>query len=123
MHALIVDDSRAMRMILKKILSGIGFDQLSEAGNGVEALEQLDIIGLPDLMLVDWNMPVMNGLELIRAVRADATRRDIPILMVTTETESSQIVRALAAGASEYLMKPFMAEAISDKLELLGISV
>ncbi len=122
MHALIVDDSRAMRMILKKILKSIGFDQLSEAANGVEALEQLDIIGLPDLMLVDWNMPVMNGLELIRAVRADATRRDIPILMVTTETETSQIVRALAAGASEYLMKPFMAEAITDKLEMLGIS-
>ena len=122
MHALIVDDSRAMRMILKRILLSAGFEQLSEAANGVEALERLDSNGLPDLMLVDWNMPVMNGLELIRAVRADRTRRDIPILMVTTETETSQIVRALAAGASEYLMKPFLAEAVTDKLEMLGIN-
>ena len=123
MHALIVDDSRAMRMILKRILLGVGFDKLSEAANGIEALERLDAIGLPDVMLVDWNMPRMNGLELIRAVRADATRRDIPILMVTTETEASQIVRALAAGASEYLMKPFLAKAITDKLAMLGIRV
>ncbi len=73
-------------------------------------------------MLVDWNMPEMNGLELIRAVRANPARRHIPIVMVTTETEIAQVVRALAAGASEYVMKPFTKEVIAEKLDLLGIT-
>ena len=85
----------------------------------IAALEASDT--LPAVALVDWNMPNMNGLELIRAVRADAATRDLPIVMVTTESETSQMVRALAAGASEYVMKPFTAEVVLDKLAFLGI--
>lgn len=121
MRALVVDDSRAVRMMLKRMLGELGFDECSEAGHGGEALVRLDEESAPDVMLVDWNMPEMNGLELIRAVRADPSRRDIPIVMVTTETEVEQVVRALAAGASEYVMKPFTKDVIQDKLDLLGI--
>ncbi|MEZ5218690.1 MAG: response regulator [Ilumatobacteraceae bacterium] len=120
MRALVVDDSRAVRMMLKRMLAELGFDEC-EAGHGGEALERLTEIDQPDVMLVDWNMPVMNGLELIRAVRSNAEHRDIPIVMVTTETEIEQVVRALAAGASEYVMKPFTKDVILDKLDLLGI--
>lgn len=123
MRALVVDDSRAVRMMLKRMLAEAGFDELYEAGDGKEALERLDEIGAtPDVILVDWNMPEMNGLDLVRAVRSDAERRDVPIVMVTTETEINQVVRALAAGANEYVMKPFTKEIISDKLDLLGIN-
>ena len=122
MRALVVDDSRAVRMMLKRMLAEAGFDELYEAGDGKEALERLDEIGAPDVILVDWNMPEMNGLDLVRAVRSDAERRDVPIVMVTTETEINQVVRALAAGANEYVMKPFTKEIITDKLDLLGIS-
>jgi two-component system, chemotaxis family, chemotaxis protein CheY len=121
MRALVVDDSRAVRMMLKRMLGELGFDEFAEAGHGGEALERLDEIETPDVMLVDWNMPEMNGLELIRAVRTNPARRDIPIVMVTTETEIEQVVRALAAGASEYVMKPFTKDVIQDKLDLLGI--
>lgn len=122
MLALIVDDSRAVRLMLRKMLLGAGFDEVLEAGDGVEALAALEASDtLPAVALVDWNMPNMNGLELIRAVRADAATRDLPIVMVTTESETSQMVRALAAGASEYVMKPFTAEVVLDKLAFLGI--
>jgi two-component system chemotaxis response regulator CheY len=121
-EALIVDDSRAVRVMLRKMLTDAGFAVCHEAGDGLEALARLDEIGEPPaVMLVDWNMPNMNGLELIRAVRADADRRDVPILMVTTESEMDQMVRALAAGASEYVMKPFTRDVILDKLDLLGV--
>jgi two-component system, chemotaxis family, chemotaxis protein CheY len=119
-RALVVDDSRAMRMILTRILTRAGF-AVSEAGDGRQALtvlEGLDLI--PDLALVDWNMPEMNGLELIQAIRADKRYAAMTLMMVTTESEQSQIVRALAAGAHEYVIKPFTPEAIIEKLELLG---
>lgn len=125
MRAMIVDDSRAVRLMLRRMLTEYGFDECVEAGHGLEALARLDEMhGTPDVMLVDWNMPEMNGLELIRAVRSDkdnGERRDIPIVMVTTESEMSQMVRALAAGATEYVMKPFTKDVIFEKLELLGI--
>ena len=125
MKALLVDDSRAVRLMLRRMLTDVGFDECVEAGHGIEALRRLDEMpDLPDVMLVDWNMPEMNGLELVRAVRNDPDRndrREVPIVMVTTESETSQMVRALAAGASEYVMKPFTKDVIVDKLELLGI--
>jgi two-component system chemotaxis response regulator CheY len=108
-------------MMLKRMLNELGFDECAEAGHGGEALARLREIQAPDVMLVDWNMPEMNGLELIRAVRSEQAYRDIPIVMVTTETEVEQVVRALAAGASEYVMKPFTKDVILDKLDLLGI--
>jgi two-component system chemotaxis response regulator CheY len=120
MHALIVDDSRTMRMILGKTLKEVGF-QVSEAGHGQEALDRLNHGEPVDLLLVDWNMPVMNGYELICAVRANALLSGVRIMMVTTETSMSQVEMALAAGANEYLMKPFTKEILVEKLALLGI--
>lgn len=120
MHALIIDDSRTMRSILRRIVTELGFD-ISEAGNGEEALTLLEDGLVPDLCLIDWNMPLMDGYTFVTRVRADPRWRQITLMMVTTESEHGQIVRALAAGAHEYVIKPFTAEAIIDKLELLGM--
>jgi two-component system, chemotaxis family, chemotaxis protein CheY len=120
MLALVVDDSRAMRSILTRLLSGLGFD-VAQAGDGAEALSVLDSGARPDVILVDWNMPVMDGLTFIKNVRAREDLRDISLMMVTTESEQGQIVRALAAGAHEYVIKPFTDEVIAEKLALLGL--
>jgi two-component system, chemotaxis family, chemotaxis protein CheY len=120
MHALVVDDSRAMRSILSHILRQLGFE-VSEAANGRDALNQLGQFGRFDLALVDWNMPEMNGLEFVRQVRSDSRHNELRLMMVTTETEMSQVATALQQGANEYVMKPFTKEIIQDKLELLGL--
>ena len=120
MHALVVDDSRAMRMVLKKIMNEVGFE-VSEAGDGNEALIRLKELDGVDLMLVDWNMPVMDGLEFVRTVRENQSYDEVPVMMVTTEDGMDKIVEALEAGANEYVMKPFTADAIVEKLEILGI--
>jgi len=120
MKALIIDDSRAMRMLLKRIVTKHGFDVV-EAGHGQEALDVLASGPLPDVCLIDWNMPVMDGLTFVSTVRATPAYRGITLMMVTTESERSQIVRALAAGAHEYLIKPFTEDALVSKLELLGL--
>jgi len=122
MKTLVIDDAKAMRIILKQIVESIG-GQVEEAGNGKEGLTKLKQMGQADLVLVDWNMPEMNGLEFVRAVRADPAYRKLPIMMVTTETESSQMGKALAAGANEYVTKPFTKDTIQSKLKLLGIKV
>jgi two-component system chemotaxis response regulator CheY len=121
MRALVVDDSRAMRSILSRILRKAGAEEIREAADGSEAIACLQDGELPDVALVDWNMPVMNGLELVKAVRQRSEWRRIAIMMVTTENEQSQIVRALAAGAHEYLIKPFDESSLIDKLEILGL--
>lgn len=120
MLALVVDDSRAMRSILTRLLSGLGFD-VAQAGDGAEALSVLNAGCRPEVILVDWNMPVMDGLTFIKNVRARDDLRDISLMMVTTESEQGQIVRALAAGAHEYVIKPFTDEVIAEKLALLGL--
>ena len=120
MLALVVDDSRAMRSILTRLLNGLGFD-VAQAGDGSEALSVLESGTRPDVILVDWNMPVMDGLTFIKEVRAREELRDISLMMVTTESEQGQIVRALAAGAHEYVLKPFTDEVIAEKLALLGL--
>jgi two-component system, chemotaxis family, chemotaxis protein CheY len=121
MRALVIDDSRAMRLILARIARQLGFDVV-EAGNGREALDRLaELESVPELALIDWNMPEMNGLEFVAAVRRDARYRAMTLMMVTTESEQSQIVRALAAGAHEYVIKPFTPDAIVEKLALLGL--
>jgi|SRR5581483_2957454 len=122
MHALAIDDSRAMRMILAQILRALGFE-VTEAANGREALERLPYVGPVDLALVDWNMPVMSGIEFVKAVRADPKLADMRLMMVTTENEMSKIEEALEAGADEYVMKPFSRSVIREKLELLGVPV
>lgn len=118
MRALVVDDSRTVRLILRKILQEMGTDVV-EAGDGLEALEQLQRNPDIELVLVDWNMPVMNGLDFILAVRAQAAFDSVRIVMVTTETEGEQVARALRAGANEYVMKPFTKEVLVAKLSLL----
>lgn len=120
MHALVIDDSKAMRIIIGGILKQIGF-QVTEAGNGSEALEQLRQLGKADLAMVDWNMPVMNGFDFVCAVRAEPAWEAMRMIMVTTETEMSQIVKAIEAGANEYVMKPFTKDMIREKLELLEL--
>jgi two-component system chemotaxis response regulator CheY len=119
-RALVVDDSRVMRKVLSRTLVELGF-AVSEAGDGQQALDHITGSGAPDVALVDWNMPVMDGLQFITTVRADPKLRSMTLMMVTTESEHSQIVRALAAGAHEYLLKPFTPDALVDKLALLGL--
>lgn len=120
MLAMVIDDSRAMRSILRRIVVELGFDVV-EAADGREALELMSAGQVPDLALIDWNMPVLNGLEFVSAVRAHSEWRDVTLMMVTTESEHGQIVRALAAGAHEYVIKPFTPDAIVEKLQLLGL--
>ena len=120
MRAIVIDDSKAQRTIIRRILQQSGDWEIFEAGDGKEALERLEQTGPLDLALVDWNMPMMNGLEFIRAVRKDKSLYNMTMMMVTTESETAQVVRALAAGANEYLMKPFTAEGLLDKLCMLG---
>jgi len=120
MRALIIDDSRAIRMILARDLKGLGFE-VFEAGNGREALERLQEVGKVDLALVDWNMPEMNGYDFVCEVRTKEEHADMRVMMVTTEAEISQMVKALEAGANEYIIKPFSKEAIEEKIQLLGL--
>ena len=122
MRALVVDDSRAMRLILSRALRECGCDVV-EAGDGREALSALADGPLPDVALVDWNMPGMNGLDLVQAVRQDHAYDDVRLVMVTTESESSQVMRALEAGAEEYIFKPFTTESVVSKLQMLGLPV
>jgi two-component system chemotaxis response regulator CheY len=120
MRALVIDDSRAIRAIIGGILREIGLGVI-DAGNGCEGLEQLQRNPDVELVLVDWNMPVMNGLDFIRTVRAQRVYDTLRILMVTTETEPEQVLRALDAGANEYLMKPFTKDILVAKLSLMDV--
>ena len=121
MHAIVIDDSRAMRLILRRIVGQLGFE-VSDAEDGRAALDLLaGMETVPNLALVDWNMPNMNGLEFVTAAREDPRLREMTLVMVTTESEQSHIVRALAAGAHEYVIKPFTSEAMIEKLALLGL--
>lgn len=119
MRALIVDDSSAMRSFLRMILKQVGFETC-EARNGREGIEALHKKGAPDLVLLDWNMPEMDGFTMLREMRAEPAFGAVKVMMVTTETELAEMSRALGAGADEYVMKPFTREIILDKLELLG---
>lgn len=117
---MVVDDSRAMRGILRRMLVDAGFEVL-EAANGREALDRLRAGESPELVLVDWNMPEMNGYDFICAVRAEPVFAGIRLMMVTTETEMHQVMKALDAGADEYVMKPFTRDVLVEKLALLGM--
>ena len=121
MQALVIDDSRAMRKILGRILAQLGF-RVSEAANGSEGLEQLEAGLEPRLALVDWNMPIMNGYEFVRAVRSRPKYAQVRLMMVTTETGEKEMSKALSAGADEYVMKPFTKDVIVDKLRLMNVS-
>lgn len=121
-RALVIDDSRTMRAVLARQLQTLGYDVL-QAGHGQEALDLLEEQAEPPaLATVDWNMPVMDGLTFVQTVRKRPQWRGITLMMVTTESEHGQIVRALAAGAHDYLIKPFLPEAFVEKLDLLGLA-
>ena len=122
MRALVIDDSRAIRVILGQILKALKFE-VHNAGHGLEALEKLKETGPVDLVLVDWNMPEMNGYEFVCAVRKDDQYNGMRLMMVTTETEMEKVVKALEAGADEYVMKPFTKEMIVEKLTIMGLPV
>jgi two-component system chemotaxis response regulator CheY len=120
-RAMVVDDSRAIRMILGRTLREMGW-QVAEAHNGRDAWGRLTAQAEPfALILVDWNMPEMNGIEFVRAVRGDSRYAETKLMMVTTETQVEQIMTALEAGANEYVMKPFTSDVIHGKLRLLGL--
>jgi two-component system chemotaxis response regulator CheY len=119
--AMVVDDSRAVRMILVKMLGELGY-QVSQAGNGKEALSLAEQNPeLFSLVLVDWNMPEMNGIDFVRLFRAQERFRFVPLVMVTTETEMEHVQDALEAGCQDYVMKPFTKNVILDKLRLVGV--
>lgn len=113
---LIVDDFATMRRILKNILKQLGFKNLVEADDGTTAWDVLESQGI-DLVISDWNMPKMTGLELLKKVRASDKYKGTPFLMVTAEAQKQNVIEAVQAGVSNYVVKPFTAEAISDKLE------
>lgn len=120
MRALVVDDSRTVRLLIGQMLREIGMEVL-EARSGLDGLEQVKRHPDVELMLVDWNMPEMNGLGFIRAVRAQPAFAGVRILMVTSEAQGEQVSQALSAGANEYLMKPFNKDVLLAKLGLLDV--
>jgi two-component system, chemotaxis family, chemotaxis protein CheY len=113
MKILLVDDSRTIRNIQKNTLKGLGYTDVTEAADGVEALVALSK-SRPNLMLVDWNMPNMDGITLIKKVRE--TDKKLPIIMVTTEAEKSRVIEAMKAGVNNYVVKPFTAETLAEKI-------
>jgi two-component system, chemotaxis family, chemotaxis protein CheY len=119
--ALVVDDSRAVRMLLVRTLKQLGYE-VQEAANGREALEVIEAgnSGVK-LVLADWNMPEINGLDLLKRLRQNPALSSLAVVMVTTETEIEQIAEAMEAGANEYVMKPFTQDILAEKLQLAGI--
>lgn len=120
-RVLVVDDSRAMRMTLARLLGGLGME-VTEAGNGMQALEALATDGPYEIAFIDWYMPKLNGLDLVRRVRAEPAYDDVRLVMVTSECEAPLIVSALDAGADEYVTKPFDRRAFEAKLAAIGIT-
>ena len=120
LSALVVDDARMMRLLLSSTLTDLGYE-VQEGSNGKEALEILDRSPSIALAFIDWHMPVMNGLDCLKALRADPRFNALIVVMVTVETEVERIVAALAAGANDYLMKPVTPEMIEEKLLWLGL--
>jgi len=122
MRALIVDDSRTMRLILKKQLVQLGFTEILEAGDGVEALKVLAGAAVPEVALIDWNMPNMSGIDLVAAVRENHAWDAMKVVMVTTEADVVRVQRALGQGANEYVVKPFTPQMLGAKLMTIGVA-
>ncbi len=115
MRFLVVDDFNTMRRIVRNLLKELGFNNVEEAEDGVDALTKLRAGGF-DFVVSDWNMPIMDGLELLKTIRADATLGKLPVLMVTAEAKKENIIAAAQAGASGYVVKPFTAATLEEKL-------
>ncbi|MGE3818579.1 MAG: PleD family two-component system response regulator [Isosphaeraceae bacterium] len=121
MNAIVIDDSRAMRTILGGILKSIGFG-VREASHGIEGLVRLEEHAVkPELVLVDWNMPIMDGLRFVEEIRSRHDLADVRIVMVSSENDADRMAEALDAGADDYVMKPFTREILVSKLEALGL--
>jgi len=116
LKVLVVDDMMSIRNIVKRALLEIGYKDIHDALNGEDALEKLKSGGF-GLVLLDWNMPVMNGIELLRIIRADSALQTLPVLMITAEAKMENIMEAVQAGVSDYVVKPFSAQALQEKLE------
>jgi two-component system chemotaxis response regulator CheY len=116
MKILVVDDFSTMRRIIKNLLRDLGFTNIHEADDGVTALPMLKGGGF-DFLVSDWNMPGMTGIDLLRAVRADANLKSLPVLMVTAESKREQIIEAAQAGVNGYVVKPFTAATLKEKIE------
>jgi two-component system chemotaxis response regulator CheY len=116
MKILIVDDFSTMRRIIKNLLRDLGFTNTSEADDGLTALPMLES-GSFDFLVTDWNMPGMTGIDLLRKVRADERLKHLPVLMVTAEAKRDQIIEAAQAGVNGYVVKPFTAQALKEKIE------
>jgi two-component system chemotaxis response regulator CheY len=119
-RAIVVDDSRATRSLLRRLLTSMGFEVI-EAGNGSEALEVLAAAEPVQLALVDWNMPVMDGLEFVKALRTHREYADMVVMMVSAESDQTKMARALMMGADEFVIKPLTAEILQVKLEMLEV--
>jgi len=116
---LVVDDFPTMRRIVKNLLKQLGFENVDEAENGEDALRKLKS-GDYGLVVSDWNMPVMEGIELLKRVRSDPQLKDIPFLMVTAEAEKEKVIEAIKAGVDNYIVKPFTGEVLKEKLEKIA---
>lgn len=121
---LVVDDSSTMRRIIKNTLARLGHKDIIEGADGVEGWSALDSNPDVDMLITDWNMPEMNGLELVKKVRADSRFTDLPIIMVTTEGGKAEVITALKAGVNNYIVKPFTPQVLKEKLgAVMGIEV
>ena len=118
MKVLVVDDSNTMRRIIKTQLEGMGITTIVEASNGEEAMGVLQQNMPVDIIMLDWNMPVMDGITFLKKTRADATYKNVKIIMCTSESEKSRVVEALKEGANNYIVKPFTPEGVKEKLGL-----
>ena len=116
MKILIVDDFSTMRRIIKNLLRDLGFSNTQEADDGLTALPMLKAGGF-DFLVTDWNMPGMQGIDLLKAVRADAELASLPVLMVTAEQKREQIIEAAQAGVNGYIVKPFTAQTLKEKID------
>jgi two-component system chemotaxis response regulator CheY len=120
---LVVDDSSTMRRIIKNTLARLGYKDILEGADGVEGWTQMDTNPDIDMLITDWNMPEMNGLELVKKVRADERFKDTPIIMVTTEGGKAEVITALKAGVNNYIVKPFTPQVLKEKLgAVMGIT-
>ncbi len=123
MRLLVVDDSSTMRRIIRNTLERLGHTDVVEAEHGVEAWEKLSVDESIKVVITDWNMPEMNGLDLVKKIRAEKKYEDMPIIMVTTEGGKAEVITALKAGVNNYIVKPFTPQVLKEKLEdVLGIA-
>ena len=124
MKLIVVDDSSTMRRIIKNTLARLGYKEILEGEDGVQGWAVLDANPDTGMLITDWNMPEMNGLELVKKVRADERFKDLPIIMVTTEGGKAEVITALKAGVNNYIVKPFTPQVLKEKLAaVMGIEV